>query len=368
LAHSVFIRVRICIVYNNFQRDDRPRRDNNTDIMNSLWGNISVGPAMETAEGQHFELEVGSMDGVVDVNNLLATAKGPIIHLWDASTYAPVGMLNPGNTDEANMCVMRFDFSKDNTRLVAAYYCRQLIVWDLIGGREVARRHEIEIVCVDICFLHHRNDTVLMVETNRRIDIWEVGRDQIKKMNSNATGMSKIRLSHDNLNVAFIAGCVFGLFCVDDTGLVVTRESIAPFSCIEMALCPTELEIAIGCNNGDIIMWDLGMRQGRLKERLFDKAVSAVVYSSDGMRLFGGSSDKTIKIFDKNTHTLQTLVDMNERIYAMFLAPDGSKLTVCSGRSDIHVIDSESGTIVTTLEGQNGDVVAYSKPTSVILM
>ena len=80
--------------------------------------------------------------------------------------------------------------------------------------------------------------------------------------------------------------------------------------------------------------------------------MSSVCVSADGSRLFSGSDDKTIKVWDVATGAcLQTLEGHADWVYSVCVSADGSRLFSGSCDNTIKVWDVATGACLQTLEG-----------------
>jgi hypothetical protein len=79
--------------------------------------------------------------------------------------------------------------------------------------------------------------------------------------------------------------------------------------------------------------------------------------SSDGLKLFSGSSDNTIKVWDLITNTLlHTLTSYTDWIGCLETSPDGLKLFSGSNDNRIKVWNVTTGALLHTLTGHTGSV------------
>ena len=82
------------------------------------------------------------------------------------------------------------------------------------------------------------------------------------------------------------------------------------------------------------------------------ESVYSVCVSADGSRLFSGSDDNTIKVWDVATGAcLQTLEGHANAVYSVCVSADGSRLFSGSDDNTIKVWDVATGACLQTLEG-----------------
>ncbi|KAL5040787.1 hypothetical protein BDW71DRAFT_212785 [Aspergillus fruticulosus] len=92
-------------------------------------------------------------------------------------------------------------------------------------------------------------------------------------------------------------------------------------------------------------------------------AVLSVAFSTDGRLLASGSSDRTIKLWDPTTGSLQhTLEGHSDAVWSVAFSTDGQLLASGSGDRTIKLWDPATGSLQHTLEGHSSSVesVAFS--------
>jgi WD40 repeat protein len=93
------------------------------------------------------------------------------------------------------------------------------------------------------------------------------------------------------------------------------------------------------------------------------RSVNSVAYSSDGLRIVSGSDDKTVRIWDAISGTVQhTLEGHTKWVNSVAFSSDGLRIVSCSYDETVRIWDAVSGTIQHTLEGHTSSVesVAFS--------
>ena len=91
--------------------------------------------------------------------------------------------------------------------------------------------------------------------------------------------------------------------------------------------------------------------------------VNAVAFSPDGTRLATGGSDRTVRIWDPATGTLQaTLTGHSGWVNAVAFSPDGTRLATGSDDSTVRIWDPATGTLQATLTGHDGAVMGGALP------
>ena len=91
--------------------------------------------------------------------------------------------------------------------------------------------------------------------------------------------------------------------------------------------------------------------------------VSSIAFSPDGTQLASGSDDRTIKLWDAATGSLQrTLEGHSSPVNSVAFSPDGTQLASGSDDRTIKLWDAATGSLQRTLESHSGPVgsIAFS--------
>ena len=85
--------------------------------------------------------------------------------------------------------------------------------------------------------------------------------------------------------------------------------------------------------------------------------IKGLAFSSDGRRLFSGSNDKSIKIWDVDSgQPIQTIAAHSSGVTDIALSPDNQRLASSSHDRTVKIWDLDSGREPRTLTGHNDTV------------
>lgn len=142
---------------------------------------------------------------------------------------------------------------------------------------------------------------------------------------------------------------------IDLANFELTRSFfIGEFKLRSIAVHPDKSEMAIGCGDGNIIIFSLpsfDIKKKWLAHR--EKfSVNAVCYSPDGRFLLSGSRDAHLNIFDiKNDYTAQQAIPAhNYAIYKILFSPDGKMIATASRDKTVKIWDTENVKIIQRLD------------------
>ena len=89
-------------------------------------------------------------------------------------------------------------------------------------------------------------------------------------------------------------------------------------------------------------------------------SVWRVAFSADGKLLASGSSDKTIRLWDAQTHEQLAVIPVGSIVYGLAFSPDGTRLAAGCGDNTIRLIDVATRQQVAELRGHTDYVHAVA--------
>ncbi len=236
---------------------------------------------------------------------------GAEITLANASQISYIGRLDALGTPST---IFAYAFSPDNTRL-AGLNNEQLIVWDLITGRQI--------------FSTARQDTQFVFYGADKAEVYTVDSTGLIRIYNADTGQSKTTIQgQDDFNntVAYYG----------DQGW-----------------------LALGSLKGTVKVWDVAARQSLVTIQAHNLQITCLGFSADGEQLATASDDLTIKIW--NWRTKQTVAAAQAAARHLVFSPDGTQLA--AGEVDKTTLwNTADGKLLQTLNTLPGstDVLIYS--------
>ncbi|MDY7022069.1 MAG: serine/threonine-protein kinase [Cyanobacteriota bacterium] len=124
---------------------------------------------------------------------------------------------------------------------------------------------------------------------------------------------------------------------------------------------PDERTIASGSSDRTVKVWD--RQTGFILYDFLEHtdAVYAINFNTEGTKIVSGSGDRTLKIYDLETGTVQnTLEGHSDDVRSVVFTPDGTRVVSGSSDDTIKIWDIETGELLDTLTGHRGDVLSVA--------
>lgn len=128
-----------------------------------------------------------------------------------------------------------------------------------------------------------------------------------------------------------------------------------------LAVSPDGKTLAYSTGHGVIKLWNVSLGREIATLSGHTGEVFATAFSSDSSVLASGGADKTVRVWDVQTHKPTLVLQDPEAIYSVAFSPTGSFLA-SGGEKTARIWDSVSGKVIATLNGHTNLVksVAFS--------
>ncbi|ESA32547.1 wd40 repeat-containing protein [Leptolyngbya sp. Heron Island J] len=137
---------------------------------------------------------------------------------------------------------------------------------------------------------------------------------------------------------------------------------------LSVAFSPNGKRLAIGLENSQIQIWQLGEQQNLLTTLAGHTGpVTSLAFAPDGQKLASASEDKTVRLWQQNGTPIKTLTPHIAAVRTVEFSPDGKMLA--SGADDRTIrLYTPDGKLLHTLRGHNAQVkgLAFSPDSSMV--
>ncbi len=138
-------------------------------------------------------------------------------------------------------------------------------------------------------------------------------------------------------------------------------ENQLPFQTSKISvvkISPDSKFVAIGDNEGLIIVCSLPQMKLIHSMRYHKKAITYLLYDLDHESLISGSEDKKIAVWDLNSGTkILEINDFKDVPRSLALSPNGRTLAACGDRKEVYLWEYPIGKLKTKLEGHKKDLI-----------
>jgi WD40 repeat protein len=311
-------------------------------------------------------------------DNLLATSRHNVIHLWDGgtgSTFLQLGTLLGHRTQ-----ISFVRFSLDNSKLVSVgFEDDYAIVWDLATLTELVRV-SLPANSMKYAFFSNGDGAELITRDFYAIRVWDISARQVMKRSIlTGTGVtSSICLSLDNSVIVAVGHDGEGnqrvLRSWDFETCDLKSEVALDGNPTRVALCPTDNnEVVVGFSDGKVRIWDLAAAVIIMEKCWGTVYMSAVWYSSCASRLVSCSFQGNYTVFNRASGALEAsgalTKDVNHCVFDVTGSPDNTAVAAATDRGVI-IVELLTGTTIKEIEfnNRNGSCLCWAHHTHVILL
>jgi WD40 repeat protein/serine/threonine protein kinase len=326
-----------------------------------LWRLCQVIPQTPTIQHQQAVNEVVFSP----TTDMLATASGKAIRLWDASTRILQATLE-GHTD----IVKSLAFSPDGTMLVSGSADQPAILWDVATRKKIAMLIEQteNYAYVSLAFSGSGQTIAVAFRakgSSFKVVLWDVNTREsvslpLPKQSDNR--IFDVTFSPDD---KLLAGTgVQKTFLWD----IANRQRIAILEghgahVNSAVFIPDSRTLATTSNDGTLAFWDVTTRKKLDSINVHSAPILSMALSPDGALLATGSADSTIRLWDTNTRQEMTrLRGHSSEVRSLAFSPDGTILASASKDGTVKLWEPAPRPDSETLVGHNRIVhgIAFS--------
>ena len=293
-------------------------------------GAIEVWDMMPAEEASTVSISdpITSLRFTPDGQTILLGTRGPT-KLFDAASGKEVGVVPVGGvvamSDDANT-LLGWD-GPDADRE---------IVWDVRGGREIARIPRSRDPEFQTGFAVSPDGKSVATfhpwQQDNTVKLWDAATGNSRTLLKQGLSEISVLCAAFSHNGKLLAACFqFHLLTVWDlsTGRVKLQNLQGPgamtFQCV--AFTPDDKSVAVGHDDGTVTLWEVESGLHQVSFKGHTNAVNALAFSSDGRTLATAGADKTIRLWDVGTgQERSTFKGHAAAVICAAFSPDGNTL------------------------------------------
>ena len=317
------------------------------DVQNNLfvWDAVS-GNLLDTLPGHRTLISAVAFH---PTESLFASAgPDPVVKLWDANTKQAVRAFN-GHTGG----VLGLAFHPDGKRLISSATDRTIRFWDIASGKEVEEPIDLESVIRSLTVTPD-GKTLIAAGEDHRVHLWQLPQRTSRVLKGHFVPVTCVACSSNGEWIA--SGDKEGVVRLWAAASGEPRfADQAPRQVTSLSFSPDSKRLSVtGGNVTSILEMPSGKQQLLLVGHR--AVVSSGVFSRDGRRVFTGSLDTTIKVWDAHSQPPAVRYDASPTpVAALAFSPDEKRLAHAGACPDIRVIEltdpRKTKTISTSAKG-----------------
>jgi WD40 repeat protein/serine/threonine protein kinase len=128
-----------------------------------------------------------------------------------------------------------------------------------------------------------------------------------------------------------------------------------------VAFDPSGRQLASGCQDGSVWIWDIEARERRPTTELHTNSVRSVAFSADGRLLASAGDDGIVHLWDPHTgEPVRTLPGQHAPLRSVVFSSNGKIIAVAGKEGTIKLYDPDSGDELRTLTGHRGGTLTLA--------
>jgi len=204
------------------------------------------------------------------------------------------------------------------------------------------------------------------LKTDSGVEVWSANKHVPTREIRYSGDIQFAKFSPDGRIIAIAQGKNVVLWDISANTNLALRMLNAPFDVTSLGFSPDGQLVIVGCLNGDILIWDVGVDSPEPRLRLHGHRdrVTATAVSEHQRILISGSWDDTVKVWNLTDGTeLKTLFGHEDSVLCVALNTRGDLIASAGWDDTIIIWDLESGRKLHALEGHKAAIsaVAFSK-------
>jgi WD40 repeat protein len=273
-----------------------------------------------------------------DSSVLASSSHDHTLRFWDPCTGELRSVLR-GHED----IVMRLAFDATSERLASGGWDRTIRLWDPGDGRMLATLSGAGGNIGPLAFSPD-GTRVVAGDSTSHVKLWNVAAPDPDVVQMRGKWLWKLRFWPDGRSVLAVHGGYAHRYATaSDRVLATYPVRQAEWRGADVA--PDGESIALGASNGRLEVLDADGARVLASATAGSRALLALDWSDDGLRLAGGSEDGSVFVFEGPERAARKLADAGTPVRAVSFAPRSGQLAFVGVHGELRVVDGGSGAL-----------------------
>ena len=319
----------------------------------SLW-DVATRTSTATLDGHR--REIPSLTFTQDGKTLASASADGTVKLWDVET-GTVSATIPGDRCQA-ACVA---FSPDGGTLAAGWTNRTVTLWDVETGRTVAT------------FIGHRDwlnavsfspdgRTLASASEDGDVYLWDLATGNATAISGHTEEVWGMAFSPDGSTLASRSGTTKGKVHIWDAATGLKKVTLGGHDRIvrSISFAPDGATLASASSDRTVRLWDL-QTHSTVATLPHGYQLRSVSFSPDGNTLASGDFEGNASLWDvKTKYKIHTLPGLDFTVTSLLFSPDGATVAAGTYGGEVRLWDVATGATIRDLEGHSGEVLTMS--------